>query len=663
MSAIPTFLTPQTTYHVSPAALLRTMALSRECDRREGILFRQGKGYFQMPTAGHEAVAAIAPHVRSGDFVWPHYRDRALVLSLGTPLSEIALSYFAKQNSSSAGRQMPNHFSDPTRNIASVASPTGLHCLPAAGTAWASRLSRSAAVTLCCIGEASIRQGEFYEAWCFAVQEKLGLVLLVEDNGYGISTPTAGMNPLTLGVLSERVMHVDGRDVEELGAAARAAIDLAREGGGPTILWAEMDRLMSHTSSDDHRVYRSQTNIASMGKRDPIDILRSRLTADGIFNLEEWSRMTVEIATEVDECYRLAELERDPEPVSTAAFMFSPSEPKAARSGLNDREAWTIATAFQHSMGRLLASDDRIVMFGQDVEDPKGGVFGLTKGLSTAFPGRVRNAPLAEATIAGVAAGLAIAGYKPVFEFQFVDFAIPAMNQIANQIATLRWRTAGCWTCPVVFYAPCGGYLPAGGAWHSQTNEGWFTHIPGLRIAVPSAPADVASLLMAAIAGEDPVLLLIPKHLFRVAARQISDVPLGFGQGFVRRPGRDATIVTWGNCVRIALAAAERLECDGILVEVIDLITLVPCDWGLIRHSLSRTGRLVIVQEDAKTSSFGQAIVTEMTSTIDSWNMFDAPPQLVSRDDVHIGFHPAIEAATLPSAVDVELAVRLVMAY
>jgi 2-oxoisovalerate dehydrogenase E1 component len=643
--------------------LLTTMALSRECDRRESILFRQGKGYFQMPTAGHEAMAGVAEYLRPDDYVWPYYRDRALVLSLGTPLREIALSYFAKRNSSSSGRQMPNHFSDHQRNIVSAASPTGLQCLPAAGTAWACRLSGSTAVSFCCTGEAATREGEFYEAWCFAVQEKLGLVIVVEDNGYGISTPTALMNPMNLGVLGGRILHVDGRDAEELGEAAGAAIHTARTGGGPTILWAHMDRLMSHTSSDDHRIYRSPIEIQNMTARDPITQLRQRLIADGTLDSAGWDRIMSEVQIQVEECYRAAESEADPEPVSTADSVLSAMEMRSERPHLHGQDKWTIKTAFQHTMHDLLSSDHRIVMFGQDIEDPKGGVFGLTKGLSTAFPERVRNAPLAEATIAGLAAGLAVAGYKPVFELQFIDFVATAINQIANQIATMRWRTGGRWNCPVVLYAPCGGYLPAGGPWHSQTNEGWFTHIPGLNVAVPSTPEDVASLLRAAVAGDDPVLMLIPKHLFRIAASPGSDKPVRFGEGIIRRPGRDATVVTWGNCVRIALSAADNLQSEGISAEVIDLRTLAPCDWKLIRESLSRTSRLVVVQEDSATSSFGEAIIAEVTRCPQSWDMFAAPPQLISRGHVQVGFHPIIEAASLPSVAGVESAIRFLMGY
>jgi len=648
---------------LADADLLAIMALSRECDRREGILFRQGKGHFQMPTAGHETVAAIAPHLRPGDYVYPHYRDRALLLALGTPLTEIALSYFAKQGSSSSGRQMPNHFSDRVRNVVSVASPTGIQCLPAAGTSWGCSLADNDGITLCLVGEAAIRQGEFYEAWCFAVQEHVPLVLVVEDNGYGISTPTARMNPLRLGTLAGRIFRVDGRDVEEVRKYSSALITSARLGGGPAILWLEMDRLLSHTSTDDHRIYRNETEISAMSRRDPILLLKEKLLAAGTLDIPTWNKTAAEISSKVEAEYRAAELAAEPDPLSAEQHTFSSNQLPSKRPLLPSDRPWTLVAAFQHTLHDLLQNDCRVLLLGEDIEDPKGGVFGLTKGLSTAFPGRVRNAPLAEATITGVAAGVAIAGLKPIFELQFIDFAGPAFNQIANQIATLRWRTAGQWKCPLVLYAPCGGYLPAGGPWHSQTNEGLFTHMPGLKIAVPSTPADAAALLRAAVAGDDPVLLLLPKHLFRVSSSERCDWPIRFGEAVVRRRGRDVTIVAWGNCVQIALVAAQKLEKSGILAEVLDLRSLVPCDWTLIRDSVSRTGRLVVVQEDARTSSFGQAIVCELVRRPECWDLFAAPPQLVSRDDVHIGFNPILERAVLPGISHVEAAVRLTMGY
>ena len=304
-----------------------------------------------------------------------------------------------------------------------------------------------------------------------------------------------------------------------------------------------------------------------------------------------------------------------------------------------------------------LASDPKVVVFGEDVEDPKGGVFGITKGLSTAFPGRVVNSPLAEATIAGTAVGLAAAGYRPVFELQFVDFVGPALNQLMAQAANLRWRTKGAWSCPLVLYAPYGAYLPGGGMWHSQSNEGLFANVPGLRIAVPSRGEDAAGLLWAAMHDDDPSLVLLPKHLLRAETPPAFGQALAWGKGRTVRKGTDATIVAWGNGVEVAELAAATLDAS---VEIIDLRTLVPCDWDLVTDSVAKTGRLVVVQEDAKTCGFGQAVVAEVTAR--AFASLRAAPVLVARPDVPVPFSHVLETAILPSAEDVARAVRTTMA-
>jgi 2-oxoisovalerate dehydrogenase E1 component len=302
---------------------------------------------------------------------------------------------------------------------------------------------------------------------------------------------------------------------------------------------------------------------------------------------------------------------------------------------------------------------DRIpgaMIFGEDVEDPKGGVFGFTRGLSTRHPGRVVNSPLAEATIAGTAVGLAATGFRPVFELQFVDFAAPAFNQMLNQLATLRWRSNGDWTCPALFYAPCGAYLPAGATWHSQSNEALFTHVPGLRVAMPSTPEDIAGLVWTALHEGDPTLVLIPKHSMRVRHAPRNVHAVGFGRSRLVREGNDVTVVAWGNCVELACEAAEGLA-DRYTVEVIDLVSLAPWDDAAVAESVAHTGRLVVVCEDARTGNFGQTVIAEMTATPGRFDAFLSAPVLVAREHVHIPFHPDLEYAVLPDVERIRAAI------
>jgi 2-oxoisovalerate dehydrogenase E1 component len=295
-----------------------------------------------------------------------------------------------------------------------------------------------------------------------------------------------------------------------------------------------------------------------------------------------------------------------------------------------------------------LKTQPDLMLFGEDIEDGKGGVFGMTKGLSSTYPGRVVNSPLAEATVMGVGAGLAIAGMRPIVELQFIDFVGPAFNQLVNQVATLRWRSMGAWTCPLTIIAPCGAYLPSGGPWHSQSNESWFLHVPGLRVAMPSTASDAAGFLRAAIAGDDPVLLLIPKHLFRARFDLAASDTVCFGKAAIRREGDDVTIVTWGNGTEICLEAAQSAAAKGINARIIDLRSLSPYDADAIERSVVQTGNLIVVNEDAETCNFGDTIVARLCANPSVFSRFKTRPIVISSANLPIGFNPALEAAVIP---------------
>jgi 2-oxoisovalerate dehydrogenase E1 component len=642
--------------------LLQLMSLAREGDRREGILLRQNKGWFQVSGTGHEALAALGYAMRPDDYLFPYYRDRAMVMARGVTNYELALAYHAKRDSSSGGRQMPGHFSDRARNIFSVATPTASQCIPAAGAAWAFKMAGSDQVVLTSVGDAASRQGEFYEALAFALQESLPILFVIEDNHYGISTPTQKFFPYRLGALGDEcLVHVDAHDPYALFEIASERIALARRGEGPTVLWCEVDRLCSHTSSDDQRVYRPAEEIAEDLERDPVETFARRLIDEGLLTQKEWEAQQKEIAAQVDEDYKRAESAADPDPKKITEHLFGPPA-KLMAPPVQFTEATTMVAAVNQTLRKALEENEKVIIFGEDIEDPKGGVFGLTKGLSHQFPQRVRNSPLAEATILGTAVGLASVGWRPVFEVQFTDFICPALNQLMSQASSLRWRSCGEWSCPMTIIAPYGAYLPGGSLWHSESNEGIFAHIHGIDVVIPSTSADAAGLLWTAIHGNNPTLFLLPKHIFRKrmpVPDKLVAVPLG--KAAIRREGTDVTLVTWGNCTELAEQAAERIQEGDVSVEIIDLRTIVPCDYTSIEQSLKKTGRLVVVHEDARTTGFGQSVITEMTSDPKRWNLFLSPPQLVARGDVHVPFNPSLEYAVLPDLEQVLAAIRLTM--
>ena len=638
---------------------LRLMMTSREGDRREGILLRQSKGWFQVSGMGHEALGALALLLEQDDYLFPYYRDRAMVLARGVSNFDLALAYFAKRESSSGGRQMPGHYSSRAHNIFSVCTLTGGGLLPACGTAWAMKFEGSHSVCIATVGDAATRQGEFYEAVAFAIQEKLPVIFVVEDNKYGISTPTQKFLPFHLDLLSESAYEkVDGRYLSNVVTAGHRAIAKARNGDGPTVLWMDIDRLASHTSSDDHRVYRKLEEIDEMQYRDPIRLLAEELILAGELTKEDWAQLQDEILKLVDEDYLRAEKHEDPLADEVLDHRWEDAKP-AENPPLSGGQRTTMVSAINSTFKKALESDPKVIMFGEDIEDPKGGVFGLTKGLSESFPKQVFNSPLAEATIMGVAIGMAAYGWRPVFELQFIDFIAPGWNQITANMSTLSWRSFGEWKCPITIFAPYGAYLPGGSLWHSQSNEASLAHVPGLEVAIPSTPEDASALIWTAIQSDNPSFVLIPKHIFRKQVEVSVVAPVPFGKARVAQPGSDVTIVTYGNTLELAVEAAAE---SGVSCEIIDLRSIVPCDFGTITESVSKTGRLVVIHEDTKTCGFGQSIISEMVSVPERFNLFFSPPQLVCRDDVHIGYNPIYEYAALPDVARVLAAISVVMA-
>ena len=638
-------------------SILNTMLESRLGDQREQNMIRQGKGWFHISSAGHEAMAAVGVQLEADDYIAPYYRDRAMVLAKGMTTHEIALNFLAKKSSSSGGRQLPSHYSDRSKNIWSHASPVGCHLLPACGIAWGLQMDGKANVVIASLGEAASRQGDFFEAVCVAKEKKLPVVFIVEDNKFGISTPNSKTNPRVLEAINTTEwVSVDGADVEAVYHKAGEAIRHARSGKGPAFLWLEMERLDSHSIADDHRNYRASDELEAMLERDPIRLLKQRMMDAGLLTEAEYEELERDTKTVVRSDYLRADQADDPSPADTELEVFEAAEhtetPPVKLEG-----KCRMVEAVNLTLRAAIERDPNTVIYGQDVEDPKGGVFKLTVGLSSAFPGNVFNAPVAESTIVGLAVGLAGYGKRPVFEIQFVDFISPAWNQLVSNLATLRWRTNGDWQCPVVIYAPCGAYLPGGAIWHSQTNESLFASIPGIKVVVPSTPEDCVNLFWTSIQSNDPVLVLIPKHLmWKEQEVKTASAALPLGTSRVLQEGSEVSVVTWGNCLEL-VAEAER-EFDEGVVEILDLRSIVPWDVQAVKRSVRKTGRLLVIQEDTPQCSVGQMIIAELVQDSELWAGMVASPVLISRQNVQIGLNPVYEYTALPDREQVVDAIR-----
>ena len=697
---------PADATHMDPAEFLADLELgwvSRYCDDKEISLQKQNRVFFQISGAGHEALlTGLARHLRPGrDWFFPYYRDRSLVLGLGVTPTEILLqSVGAASDPASGGRQMPCHWGDRGRHIVSQTSATGSQCLPAVGCAEAGRylvdhpgIDRATAsiaaadeITYVSLGEGTTSQGEFWEALNSATTLQLPVLFLVADNGWAISVPSSDQHRVPIsdmvsGFDGLRVERVDGCDYPAVRACAAAVTSHLRSGGGPVLLHASVTRPYSHSAADTQSKYRTAADLADEASRDPLTrmealaVAEGLLDASGVIELRERAKATVDAAA----AEALAAPLPDPSTV-THHIVALPTWPSTDQpddaSNVNhppsahDGEPLTMADSINRALHELLAADERIRVFGEDVADApadhadevpgKGGVFGTTLGLQRRFGAdRCYNSPLAEANIVGRAIGQAVRGLRPCPEVQFFDYVWTAMQQIKTEAATLRWRSNGSWNAPMVLRIPIGGYLTGGAIWHSQSGESIFTHVPGLLVAMPSRAADAVGLLRAAFLCEDPVLFLEHKHLYRQPYARDPYPADGwvvpFGHGVVRRPGTDLTVVTWGATVQKSIEAADLAAAQGIEAEIIDLRTLVPWDQELLAASVARTGRLVVVHEDIQTGGFGAEIAAWAASEL--WYHLRAPIARVAALDTHVAYAPALEEMILPQVADVLAAI------
>ncbi len=671
----------------------RLACTSRAIDDRELSLQKQSRMFFQIAGAGHEALLlGLARSLRPAyDWFFPYYRDRALLLGLGaSPLQLLLQGVGSSDDLASGGRQMPCHWGDPERHVVTQSSPTGSQCSPAVGCAEAGRylatrlhlhdaatVAHSDEVTYVSLGEGATSQGEFWEALTSACTLHLPVVFVVADNGYAISVPSSDQAPapiseLVAGFRGLSTWHWDGTDYFESRRLGAEAVAHVRAGFGPALIHAEVTRPYSHSASDTQSKYRSVVELADEEAHDPITRLEAQLVEAGVLTERSAARIRAEAVAAVAKAAHVAVAAPRPDPSTVLDHVWEVPVVDEGEPG-GEGPAVTFGAAITTTLAAEMERNERIRVFGQDVADAeedvladvegKGGVFGTTFGLQRRFgSARCYNAPLAEANIVGRGIGQALRGLRPAPEVQFFDYVWPAMQQIKSEAATIRWRSNGAFSCPMVLRIPIGGYLTGGGIWHSQCGESIFTHIPGLLVAFPSRARDVAGLLRTAFRhGQDPVLFLEHKHLLRQPyARDpypddAYEVP--FGQLACRRPGTDLTIVTWGATVEKSLRVADRLAQTGEgEIEVLDLRTLAPWDHDGVAASVARTGRLLVVHEDVLTSGFGAEVAAWVGEHC--FDDLDAPVTRLAAKDCHVPYEPTLERAVLPQVADVEAAAR-----
>jgi len=712
--------------HQQLIEIYRLMYLSRRLDDREILLKRQQKIFFQISAAGHEALqvgAALA--LRPGyDWFFPYYRDRALCLTLGvSPTDMLLQAVGAADDPASGGRQMPTHWSSRDLHIVSTSSSTATQVLHAVGCAEAggyfSRHPEAAAraegdyrafrdvafhgdeVVLACIGEGSTSQGEFWEALNTASNQKLPVIFCIEDNGYAISvpvevnTPGGSISRLVANFPNFHFAEIDGTDPEACLKAFQEAAEHCRAGRGPAFVHGHCVRLYSHSLSDDDKLYRSAAERETDVMRDPIAKMQMRLLREGILTAEQINALEKSAEHEAAEAAERALDAPLPAVSSIPRHVYSEDlDPVRASfateieeaAGTHPGKSASSKGSAPHTMADLINAclhdemrrDPRVVVYGEDVADAsraealsevkgKGGVFKLTSGLQTEFGAeRVFNSPLAEANIVGRAVGYALRGMKPVVEIQFFDYIWPAVHQMRNELALMRWRSNGAWASPAVIRVPIGGYLTGGAIYHSQSGESIFTHIPGLRVVFPSNALDANGLLRTAIRCDDPVLFLEHKRLYRETYGRAPypgpEFAIPFGKARVVRPGSHITLVTYGAVVPRALHAAQTASREkGIEVEIIDLRTLNPYDWEAIAKSVRKTSRVIVAHEDMLSWGYGAEIAARIADEL--FEELDAPVKRIGAMDTFVAYQPVLEDAILPQPDSILKAIADLDAY
>ena len=517
----------------------------------------------------------------------------------------------------------------------------------------------------------------FWESLNSASNGKLPLLYVVEDNGYAISTPVEVNTPggniskLIANFPNFHFAEIDGTDAIASYEAMVEAVAYCRAGHGPALVHGHVVRPYSHSQSDDETNYRSAEELHADALRDPISRMQMWLLREGVLDAQGINDLERKVDEEVQRATDRALTAVLAQPDSIMKHVYSeelrPTDAsfEAAVKPTADSTEHTMLDLINTCMRDEMRRDERVVVFGEDVADAtrdtelragklkgKGGVFKVTHGLQKEFGNdRVWNSPLAEANITGRAIGMAVRGMKPIVEIQFFDYIWPAMHQMRNELALMRWRSNGQFSCPLVMRVPAGGYLTGGSIYHSQSGEVIFTHTPGVRVVMPSNALDAIGLLRTAIRCDDPVLFLEHKNLYRsVFGRSAYPGPeftIPFGKAAIVKSGKDLTVITYGAVVPRALQAAQRMERElGVDVELIDLRSLSPYDWDAIATSVKKTSKVLVAHEDMKSWGYGAEIAARIGDEL--FQDLDAPVRRVGAMDTFVGYQPLLENEILP---------------
>lgn len=635
------------THEIDLVAAWSALAMPRIIEEKMLRLIRQGRIAKWFSGYGQEAIAVgVALALEERDYIVPTHRNLGVWTTRKVPLRPLFCQLMGRAGGYTKGRDRTFHFGLPQERIVGMISHVGAMLPVACGLGFAAQYRDEDCVTAVFVGDGASREGDFHEAMNLAACWKLPVIFVLENNGYGLSTPTSEAMAVEhladaaagYGMAGERV---DGNDFMEVYRSVTAAARLARTGGGPTLLEMKTFRVRGHEEASGVK-YVPPELIEEWMSRDPVERFRAAMLEEEIMSREQIEAVQTRLEAEVDDAaeFALAQPLVESSPKAEKRDVFAPATAKAADPGKDASEIRFI-DAVTDGLRLAMQKDVDVVLFGQDIAE-YGGVFKVTAGFLDEFGrDRVRNTPIIESGAIGAAMGMALRGLKPVVEMQYADFITCGFNQVVNNLATTHYR----WGQPlnVTIRAPYGGHIGAG-PFHSQCVEAWFTSVPGLKVVVPGTPHDAKGLLIAAIEDPNPVLFFEHKFLYRSLKGMVPDghYSTEIGRARIIRVGTDATIVTYGLGVQWALAAAEMQASQGREIEIVDLRTLAPWDRATVIDSVKKTGRALVLHEAPLTGGFGGEIAATIAE--ETFQYLDAPPVRVAGEDLPIPFSPNLES-------------------
>jgi 2-oxoisovalerate dehydrogenase E1 component len=708
--------------------ILRGMILTRATDNRLKVFFSggevryggaafQGKGFRSL---GQEAIYAAGIRLRrgeayrngdewTGDVVAPLIRDLGVALAMkpdGDTVRMVLSAQMAKAGPPMNGKDL--HIGDFANGILPAAAPLTISTLTAAGMAMAFAREGRGRVALSFIGEGGSSLGEWHEAINLCAVRKLPAIFCVQNNQTALSTPVRDQSAVR--VFADKAagygipgITIDGTDPDEIAAAFAWAVERARAGKGPALIELVCMRMCGHAHHDDmlylgkepqvsweyptltEQGYANPSLYAFWSSRDPLVRYASRLEAEGIISAGEADAMKRDAEALVEQEARAVIDAPWPDPVVAAQGVLAGEPPRLRVEVLDedvrktidydpglppveagppfDRKGRTFLEAVMLGVGDALRADPRVFVYGEDVGGQYGNAFLLLRPLLAEFGDRILNSPLAEGAVLGVCVGAALAGQRPIGEMQFNDFVATGFNQLVNNAAKIRYRWGG--SVPMVVRMPWGGLRHAG-PYHSQNTEPWFYRTPGLKIVVPSTPADARALMASAVADPDPVLYYEHIALYRdPRIKQVlgdgSASPLPIGRAALRRAGNDLAIISYGAYVHVAMRVAEKLSVDGVEAAVLDLRTLAPLDRDAVLRVARHCSRVLIVHEDSKTGGIGESLAAIIQE--EAFDSLDAPVRVIGALDTPVPYSPPLEEFFLPQEADVERAARNLLRY